>query len=118
MYVFKTLMDAGVEANVRLQGRSSDRTTRPLNLACREQGVPLEDLTYFIDRGADVLLADSLGNTPLHEASTSGSSIAVATLIAAGSSIEARNSKGQNALHLACIAFSRYATARDSAVGK
>ncbi|KAM0722697.1 hypothetical protein Q7P37_002138 [Cladosporium fusiforme] len=107
-YVLTTMLDAGVDPNVRIHESSSGRTTGILNIACRESAIPLAEVTYIVAEGADVALPDSQGNTPLHEAAKSGSINAVSALVPAGASIQARNNKGQNALHLACGSFAQY----------
>lgn len=57
----------------------------------------------LVAAGADLDIADSLGNTPLHLAVTKASSQVILTLLKAGADREARNYVGCTPLHLAVI---------------
>lgn len=61
----------------------------------------LETVQLFLDKGADVKVADDAGNTPLHIAALHGSKALVALLLDKGAEANARNGAGATPLGLA-----------------
>jgi uncharacterized protein len=94
----------GLDASIQLLGcigSADDRSRRkdraPLS-GSRRQHAPHHEL---LDQGADVNAADAAGWTPLHFAAQDYRVDAVATLIAAGAEIDARNRFGATPLSVA-----------------
>lgn len=58
-------------------------------------------VTYLLDNGASANQSDALSMTPLHYAALGGCEVCVATLIAHGARLNARNTSGKTPLALA-----------------
>jgi hypothetical protein len=63
----------------------------------------IEQMTFLLDRGADVNARSNLGETPLHVAAICGEEAQLRVLIGAGAEIDARDSGGRTPLFCAAI---------------
>lgn len=85
-------------ASAKQQSQISDATSHLL-AAIRTRNVSLAKCA--VEEGADVLVVDEFGNTPLHLAVKSKNSDMLKLLIERNTSVNDRNSRGQTALHIA-----------------
>jgi serine/threonine-protein phosphatase 6 regulatory ankyrin repeat subunit C len=95
--VVKILLDNGAVIN------SSVGTTHDTGLIIAAHTNNIEILELLLQHKADVNLANTYGNTALHEACTLGNDAMIELLIRAGASISTKNHKGSTPLHFYCF---------------
>lgn len=92
--VLRTMLDLGVPA-----GATDFEGANLLHYAVRRQ-IPVETLRLLIERGADPMLPDSEGTTPLQAACFADNSCAIRLLLEHGANVNQRTSSGTSLLDL------------------
>ena len=93
-----SLVSLGVGTGMDLYGSETEtRLNEALRTACTNDNA--DRARTLLTMGADVDSEDILKNTPLHDASRSGSLDCVWLLLKAGASVDVRNHRGETPLH-------------------
>mmetsp|Transcript_17517 Transcript_17517/g.50462 ORF Transcript_17517/g.50462 Transcript_17517/m.50462 type:complete len:775 (-) Transcript_17517:1217-3541(-) len=94
--------------------RSDSKGFCPIHSACalclkdqQNSGIATEIVRIMINAGADVSIADSNGNTPLHWAARAGDKSTAEFLLMKAAPIDAKNDRGETPLHWALRAGRR-----------
>lgn len=95
MVVLQRLLAAGADVNARnIDALGYYGGWTPLHMAVHEGNIPAVE--RLLAAGADVMIGDAAGNTPLHLAEDAA---LIKQLLAAGAAVNARNADGWTPLH-------------------
>jgi ankyrin repeat protein len=94
----EVMLKHGADINIR-----TTRGLTPLHLAMRlfYKSKSKKFIEFLIANGAGLNIQDDYGWTPLIEAIVQGNKVGVEVLVSKGADINAKNNKGDNALHIA-----------------